>query len=306
MEQKLLGNIHHIRAVWHGNDTWPRMLDGVPMEKDGSVQWNDRWREPIPPVDLRMNYAKHGYESLEELCWWKLYERTGGGLMTEMGSHLLDACHIFLGELLPLSVQGTGGMFLGHDDRENEDHVFATFEFPGHSHPLGRHEGDNVNDVAVVTCSCISSNSMESYGEQLMGSRGTMIIESEDNVMLFKETGPGEKTAAAATEISVATDRLDQPVMVASESRSPATAAAGWARTTSAELANHGYGEQLEHLAWCIRNPDPVNQPRCDPSVALANAVCALMANLAIRRRQRIEFKPEWFDIDSEEMPETE
>ncbi len=32
----------------------------------------------------------------------------------------------------------------------------------------------------------------------------------------------------------------------------------------------------------------------------------ALTSNLAIRRRQRIEFKPEWFDPDSDEVPETD
>ncbi len=30
---------------------------------------------------------------------------------------------------------------------------------------------------------------------------------------------------------------------------------------------SRGYTEELEHWAWCIRNPDPANVPRCHPKV---------------------------------------
>ena len=70
-------------------------------------------------------------------------------------------------------------------------------------------------------------------------------------------------------------------------------------------MTSRGYREEMEHLAWCIRNPAPENQPRCGPTVALADAVYALTANLAMRRRERIEFKPGWFDVDSDEVPGT-
>ena len=60
----------------------------------------------------------------------------------------------------------------------------------------------------------------------------------------------------------------------------------------------------MEHWAWCIRNPDPENLPKCHPEVALADAVIALTSNIAIRVRRSIEFQPEWFDIDRDETPE--
>ena len=75
--------------------------------------------------------------------------------------------------------------------------------------------------------------------------------------------------------------------------------------------APRGYTEQLEHWAWCVRNPDPENQPRCHPKVALADAVVALTSNIAARgehsdpkMRDRITFRPEWFDPDHPETPE--
>ena len=67
---------------------------------------------------------------------------------------------------------------------------------------------------------------------------------------------------------------------------------------------SRGYREEIEHWAWCIKNPDPKHRPRCKPEVALGDAVIALTSNLAIKKGERIEFKPEWFDIDSDETPE--
>jgi hypothetical protein len=38
----------------------------------------------------------------------------------------------------------------------------------------------------------------------------------------------------------------------------------------------------------------------------MADAIIALTSNLAMRRRQRIEFKPEWFEASSPEIPDPE
>jgi hypothetical protein len=67
---------------------------------------------------------------------------------------------------------------------------------------------------------------------------------------------------------------------------------------------SRGYTEEIEHWAWCIRNPDPANQPKCRPEVALGDAVIALTTNIAIRQNKPIEFKDEWFDIASDATPE--
>ncbi len=75
--------------------------------------------------------------ALEELVRWRLWERTGGGLMAELGSHQLDASGIFIsamgpegGKALPLTVQAVGGRSLFPMDRECEDHVYCMYEFP--------------------------------------------------------------------------------------------------------------------------------------------------------------------------------
>lgn len=78
------------------------------------------------------------FSAMEELHRWRLFERTGGGLMAELGSHQLDAVSIFLSSLRddgkkvhPLSVHAVGGRHLMPMDRECEDHVYCMYEFPG-------------------------------------------------------------------------------------------------------------------------------------------------------------------------------
>ena len=76
------------------------------------------------------------------------------------------------------------------------------------------------------------------------------------------------------------------------------------AQAATPENVSRGYREEIEHWAWCIRNRDPENQPRCKPEVAMADAVIALTSNKSIKEGRRIEFDPAWFDIDRDETPE--
>src|SRR5205807_1523093 len=79
---------------------------------------------------------------------------------------------------------GVGGKTFYHkglNDRDCEDHIFVTYEFPG------RNYANDKNDVVVVTYSSISTNQFEPYGECVMGTRGTMVVEMEASVMLYPE-----------------------------------------------------------------------------------------------------------------------
>ena len=63
--------------------------------------------------------------------------RTGGGLMAELGSHQLDAVDLPR-QRPPARRSGRRRQVLlrpGQNDRESDDHVFVTFEFPGKNHP---------------------------------------------------------------------------------------------------------------------------------------------------------------------------
>src|SRR5205807_2215272 len=64
--------------------------DGHPKLTDASVNFGDP--------------AKYGFKDMAELIRWRCSEKTGGGLMAELGSHQLDASSIVLGHVHPLSV----------------------------------------------------------------------------------------------------------------------------------------------------------------------------------------------------------
>ena len=107
-----------------------------------------------------------------------------------------------------------------------------------------------------------------------------------------------------------------QPALDASASTRPGRAAGAGAGQAAlgAGPVSRGYREEMEHFAYCIRmrdqgigaRPRPACKPRCDGRVAMADAIIALTANLAMKQQQRIEFKPEWFDADSAEVPDAD
>ncbi|MGA2031717.1 MAG: Gfo/Idh/MocA family oxidoreductase [Thermoguttaceae bacterium] len=238
--------------------------------------------------------------AIEELIRWRLWDRTGAGLMAELGSHQLDASSIFVSAMKgsktqhphPLNVVAAANRPIFPADRDVEDHVYCVIEFP-------TPEYDAKDDFArrkkiAVQYASINGNGFGGYGEIVYGTKGTLILEREQEVMLFK--GP-----AAASTIKVS-GGAGGPTMD--------TQASGAAHPSAASSSgkeapvSKGYAEELEHWAWCIRHPAPQNQPRCRPEVALGDAVIALVTNMAARQGKRIEFKEEWFDIDSDDTPE--
>jgi hypothetical protein len=179
----------------------------------------------------------------------------------------------------PAAVSGVGVNSFFTDGREVEDHIFLTYEYPG--------------DV-VVTYSSITTNEFDQYGEQVMGTKGTLAVLGEKDVYLFKEKSLKD------TRISWAERRIGQP-STTSTSTAQWTSGAGLQDT----LTSRGYREEQEHLAWLIRNPGK-GQPRCNGPVALADAVVTLVSNMAARQRRRIEFKPAWFDVNANDAPEND
>lgn len=310
VKQGLLGDIKFIRAQWHRNNSWPD---------------RDSWRKDIPDKDMEALKGKTepwGYEDVEQLCHWRLYNETGGGLMAELGSHQLDASSIFLGKVHPLAVQGYGGRnFYGvkgvgssdkqQDNREVDDHVYVTFEFPGPHHPKsGKFPEDetDVNDIVIVTYSSINTNGLEPYGETVFGSRGTLIINREQEALYYKEHQPGGKPGGLEQRLYVIKGKGGDVVVDTTESLAPATQSAVAGDTM--QKISRGYTEEMEHFCHCIRTnnfkgPDEGGL-RCPGEVAMADAIMALTSNLAMKYHKRIEFKDEWFDPASDATPETD
>ena len=233
------------------------------------------------------------YPAGEEAIRWRLWNRTGGGLMAELGSHQLDAASIFISAVhggekqYPLNVSAMANRPLFAADRDVNDHVCCIFEFPA----PGYIAGDPIHGRKKigVQYASINGNGYGGYGEIVYGTKGTLILEGEKEVMLFQEE--------AASKIKT------------SSSEGPALDTTATGEMQAAAVAatvdvSRGYAEELEHWAWCIRNPAKENRPRCHPKVALTDAVIALTTNIAAEQGRRIEFKKEWFQVEANETPE--
>jgi predicted dehydrogenase len=234
--------------------------------------------------------------AIEELIRWRLWDRTGAGLMAELGSHQLDAASIFISAMhngekqMPLNVVAAGDRPLFPPDRDCEDHVYCIIEFPAPGYDP-RDPNASRKKIGVQYAS-INGNGFGGYGEIVYGTKGTLILEKEQDLQIIK--GP-----AAASSVKVSGG--GGPTLDTQASGAATAAKSGGGKEVK---VSRGYTEELEHWAWCIRHPDPENQPRCPPKVAMADAIIALTTNMAARKSERIEFKKEWFDVDSDETPE--
>jgi predicted dehydrogenase len=307
-----------------------------PVEAQKLAKKVDQWKawnedanaERLKPenFDYRdFTLGKRKISSMEELCRWRLWERTGGGLMAELGSHQLDAASIFCSALRrdgkkahPLTCHAVGGRHIFAEDRHAEDHVYCMFEFPGPGYDpkfdVGYYDKyrnkpdpntgvpgyeDDHNKKIVVTYSSIMGNGYGGYGEVVMGTKGTLILEREKEVMLFKDSD-------TSTSIGVKAGK-GGPTM-----DTQASGSGGAPKAKAAESSgpvSRGYTEEIEHFAWCLRNRDPEHKPRCRAEVALGDAVIALATNECIKlsiagKPGYIQFQEAWYDIHSDETPD--
>jgi len=341
-----------------GRDSWSMPIPGGEKTADGKIfdriksdlEYRRRkLQEATSPADIERLQAEiaqwaawdqdqtvdprdHGYQDFargdrmftaeEELHRWRLFQRTGAGLMAELGSHQLDAVSIFLSSLRddgkkvhPLSVHAVGGRHIMPYDRDAGDHIYCMFEFPGPEYPesfvdyydrvenypdgpIPGYEQDP-NKKVVVTYSTINGNGFGGWGEVVMGTKGTLVLDKETDVLLYRNSDTSSKVGVKKEEGGYALDTSasgDYSAPVAQ------TAAAGGP-------VSRGYREEIEHWAYCIRNPDPENRPRCYPAVAMGDAVIALGANEALKRAAKgeggyMQYKEEWFDVDNDATPD--
>ncbi len=351
----MIGQLHHIRAQWHrgnlpGKDSWQPPLpvgDGAKpgkietelanfekeLAKATSVAEKDLLSKKIAQwaawtKDI-VDAAAFGYTekqmgnytrtAIEELIRWRTFDRTGGGLMAELGSHQLDAATIFCSALRndgkkahPLTVHAVGGRHIFPADRDADDHVYCSFEFPGPDYSEAFDAGykipnmkkipsykEDPNKKIVVNYSSINGNGFGVYGEVVMGTKGTMIIDQEKEVMLYAGSDTSASAGVKPTKGGYALDTQS----------SGGSSAAPIAKAASGGTVSRGYTEEIEHWAYCIRNPDPSNKPKCHPEVAMADAVIALTTNVAMKKGARgeagwVKFDEAWFDTKSDETPD--
>ena len=294
--------------AWEARVNNPGRYKVKPSEIEG---WEKKVAQKRAQLkDIAVDAATHGYEAgelssgyqrsaLEELIRWRIWNRTGGGLMAELGSHQLDAAGIFISsqfggkqKVNPLSVIGVGGRHIFPHNRDADDHVYASYEYPGKGYfddNDPRKEIADDNKKVVVTYSSINGNGFGGYGEVVLGTDGTLLLEREQDVMLY---------AGSKVDTKVKYDEKDG--LVDSYETGGGYTPAAQAVTAA---VSRGYREEIEHWAKCIRDDAPAETLHCHPKVALADAVIALTTNVAMAENRRIKFDSEWFDPKSDAVP---
>jgi predicted dehydrogenase len=272
-------------------------------DKDGRTP-----AEALGYQDRKIPDGSKPYErpAIEELIRWRLWDRTGAGLMAELGSHQLDAASIFISAMHgghkqhPLRVVAAANRPIFGVDRDAEDHVFCIIEFPA---PGYEHDDPKTHRRKIaVQYASINGNGYGGYGELVFGTKGTLLLEKETELTVWR----GQKqisTNVAPTTIRVSGASSGAAATLDTQASGPSKAATGVSR---------GYAEELEHWAWCIRqNPAPKYKedsseplPRCHPKVAMADAIIALTTNMAAEKGTPIAFQEAWFEPDRDETPE--
>lgn len=158
-----IGQVYHVRAVWHRN--------------------ND-WRRTVPKTDF--DPAPWGYQDMEHLKNWRLYTKHSLGLMAELASHQIQVVNWFSGEV-PTRVHASGGVYRFRDGREVPDHVYLIYEYPG---------------GLTLTYSSIQSNQWDHYYELIQGTEGTILLSGEREALLFYEDREKNATQLKTEQVS--------------------------------------------------------------------------------------------------------
>jgi predicted dehydrogenase len=239
----VLGEVYLARLAWHRNGNWRRKGD--------------------PPTS-GYDPSKWGYPTWDHLLNWRLYNKYSRGLLAELASHQVNVANWFFGAS-PEAVLGTGGIYRFKDGREVDDHVYATFEYPG-----GR----------TAVFSTIESNAFDDAYEAFFGTKGTLILRGETEAYLFDEEGSRQ-----ATGIEV-TPKGSGPALEASESRAAESAGRSQSGTTTSGDRVASYRGEISGFCGAIRVGRPL---ACGPDKAILSAAACIRANEAVEQKTRVQ-----------------
>jgi predicted dehydrogenase len=115
-----LGKITLARTWWHGNGA--HLMKAPPELK--TQPSNLDWARFLGPVKWR-DYDPQQYYN------WRAYLDFGGGQITDLFTHWIDAVHMMIGEEVPHSAVSSGGVYCYKDGRTAPDTIVALLEYPG-------------------------------------------------------------------------------------------------------------------------------------------------------------------------------
>ncbi len=168
MAPKKLGRVTYIRSWWHGRP--PRPLNPPVKQKPANLDWarylgQVKWREWDPA----------------QYFSYRAFLDFGGGKITDLFTHWIDAIHMMAGADATLAVMTAGGIYHNYNDgRDAPDTLTLTLEYRG---PF------------TVTFECASLPNMPADAIELCGTEGRILVNRGR-----LEYYPPEKGAAPVVE----------------------------------------------------------------------------------------------------------
>jgi predicted dehydrogenase len=233
-----LGKVTHIRCMWHRNGDW---------------------RRPVPKINF--DPSPWGYPDLEHLINWRMYKRYSGGLMCELGSHMIEICNLILGSP-PAAVTGMGGIDYWKDGRETFDNVVAVYDYPAGQ---------------KVTFSSTTTNAHDGEHIVIMGTEGTIEM-GWDKALYFREKEPPELVKAEGATVIGATG---ETMKTSTQSQKEGAQVA----SPDTERRSAVFRE-LESYVSCIRDG---KKAVVDVQTGRNAAVSVLSANLAMEEARVVK-----------------
>lgn len=158
----MLGKITNVRAFWYRNSLSPQWR--YPIPADASPQ-TANWEAFLGPAPKRPWDAARYFQ-------WRLYWDYSGGIATDLMTHQIDAVQMVLDEKAPESVFATGGIYNWNDGREVPDtfHSILTYK-----------------SGFIVDYTSMFANQHYGYGEQFLGSEGTLEVMNARTLNFYPE-----------------------------------------------------------------------------------------------------------------------
>ena len=225
---------------------------------------------------------KYGFKSMKQFRNWRWYRGLGGGPIVDLGSHQIDIYTWFLGAR-PKSVVASGGTDYWKD-HEWYDNVIAIYEF------------ETKQGVVRASYQTITTNSSNGYFETFMGDEGTLVIsEASGRGSVYRETSVKEekweqwvKKDYVKKAEGLAQHAKEKAVLDVRQSPTPPK----YDLTVKMNVPFHQ--PHLVNFFDTIRGKAKLN---CPAEIGYETAVCVLKVNDAVAKGNRLEFKPEEFEV---------
>lgn len=228
-------------------------------------RWED-WKRPLPAVNK--DFTPWGFPTLNHLINWRLYREYGHGLMTENGTHQMDAASWLLGDKRPKTVCGMGAITY-HDQRETHDVVSAEYMF----------EGDTL--VRFTQDFHQGFNYGWSYGELFLGTEGSLRITAQKEIVVYDKK-------RKATRVPI--ERLGEIELGGVVATVDELNAAEADRENG--LAMYSYDHEMRIFANAVKNHAPVT---CTGEIGLNSITYTITGTEAQFAGEYKQFAPEMF-----------